>query len=158
MHERFKVLVERMHPLYEKLLESSPITADTLPSDAAMPRRGIYLFSEGDNHLYVGRSNYIRRRYQQHTRLNAGHNQAVFAFLLARRETGRIKASYKSGGNSREGLLLDPEFAKAFTEAKFKIGRMHFRYIEEDDPTRQALLEMYVAVCLDTPNNDFDTH
>ncbi|WP_154660911.1 GIY-YIG nuclease family protein [Microvirga lotononidis] len=33
-----------------------------------MPSRGVYLFSEGEGHLYVGRSNNLRRRYGLHCR------------------------------------------------------------------------------------------
>jgi hypothetical protein len=35
---------------------------------------------------------------------------------------------------------------------------MDLRFVEESDPTRQALLEIYVAVTLKTPFNDFDNH
>jgi hypothetical protein len=35
---------------------------------------------------------------------------------------------------------------------------MDVRYVEETDPLRQALLEIYVSIILKTPYNDFDTH
>ena len=35
---------------------------------------------------------------------------------------------------------------------------MNVRVVEETDPFRQALLEMYVSVSLVTPHNDFDNH
>jgi hypothetical protein len=35
---------------------------------------------------------------------------------------------------------------------------MDLRYVEETDPTRQALLESYAAVVLRTLYDDFDTH
>jgi hypothetical protein len=35
---------------------------------------------------------------------------------------------------------------------------MNLRFVEENDPVRQALLEIYVAVTLNTPYNDFDNH
>jgi hypothetical protein len=35
---------------------------------------------------------------------------------------------------------------------------MDLRFVEEWDPTRQALLEIYVSVFLRTKYNDFDTH
>jgi hypothetical protein len=54
--------------------------------------------------------------------------------------------------------MLDPEFAAAFTEAKARVRQMHFRYVIEPNPTRQALLEAYVCIVLQTPYNDFDTH
>jgi hypothetical protein len=43
----------------------------------------------------------------------ATHRQAAFAFLLARESTGRTKASYKAGTDSRAGLMLDPGFEQA---------------------------------------------
>jgi len=35
---------------------------------------------------------------------------------------------------------------------------MDGRYVEESDPLRQALLEMYAAIALNTPHNSFETH
>jgi len=35
---------------------------------------------------------------------------------------------------------------------------MTIRVVEEADPLRQALLEMYVAIALDAKYNDFDNH
>ncbi|HPW21811.1 MAG TPA: hypothetical protein PLE61_13475 [Vicinamibacterales bacterium] len=54
--------------------------------------------------------------------------------------------------------MADPQFAQAFAQAKTRVWAMDIRYIQEDDPTRQALLEIYVATVLKTPFNDFDTH
>jgi len=76
---------------------------------------------------------------------------------MARKATGQVRASYTTAG-SRPDLESDPEFQSAFTEAKDRIRRIDVRFVEESDPTRQALLEMYVSLSLDTPYNDFDTH
>ncbi len=35
---------------------------------------------------------------------------------------------------------------------------MEYRWVEETDPTCQCLLEIYSAVTLETPYNDFDNH
>ena len=72
--------------------------------------------------------------------------------------TGRTKASYKVGDDSRVGLMLDATFSAAFTAAKERIRAMDYRYVEETDQNRQALLEIYCAVVLSTPYNDFGTH
>ncbi|MBL8999417.1 MAG: GIY-YIG nuclease family protein [Gemmatimonadetes bacterium] len=122
-----------------------------------IPERGIYLFSEGQRHLYVGRTNRIRRRIQNHYRKSGTHNQATFAFRIARADTGLERASYRPDG-SREELEKDAVFGPAFAEAKARVGRMDLRYVREDDPTRQALLEIYVATVLATPFNDFENH
>jgi hypothetical protein len=132
-----------------------PVTIATVPKDA--PFECIYLFSEGFRHLYVGRTRHLRQRLRQHSIPGAQHNQAVFAFRLAREMTGQLTAAYNKEG-SRLALSSDGEFAPAFLEAKRRIREMHVRYVEERDPLRQALLEIYVAVVLKTPYNDFNTH
>ncbi|HZQ94706.1 MAG TPA: GIY-YIG nuclease family protein [Candidatus Sulfotelmatobacter sp.] len=123
-----------------------------------MPTSGVYLFTEKGRHLYVGRSNVLRKRYGRHCRPGATHKQAAFAFQLAREVTGRTKATYKAGDGSRDGLMLDPIFKAAFQSAKERIRAMEYRYVEEQDQNRQALLEIYCAVVLATPYNDFRTH
>jgi hypothetical protein len=77
---------------------------------------------------------------------------------LAREATGRTTASYRAGAGSRPRLMLDPVFADAFVAAKERIRSMEYRYVEEPDQSRQALLEIYCAVVLGTPYNDFGTH
>ncbi len=83
---------------------------------------------------------------------------ASFAFRLARTTTGNLKAAYTRGEGSRKALMKDPVFVKAFDDARDRIRRMELRFVEEADPLRQGLLEIYVAVVLHTPYNDFDTH
>ncbi len=83
---------------------------------------------------------------------------AAFAFRLAREATGNLVATYKKGEGSRAELMKDEAFITAFTNAKARIRAMDLRFVEEVDPTRQALLEIYVSVVLSTPYNDFDTH
>jgi hypothetical protein len=78
--------------------------------------------------------------------------------LLAREATGRMKASYKAGTGSRAGLMLNPEFEQAFRDAKARIREMQYRFVEETDENRQALHEIYCAIVLGTPYNDFGTH
>jgi hypothetical protein len=79
------------------------------------------------------------------------------AFLLARRKTGKLKASYQKEG-SRSDLLNDPIFRSAFDEARVRIKGMSVQFIEEGDPIKQALLEIYAAFQLKAEYNDFDNH
>ena len=155
MNEQFRQHIESLHSRFETLLQCIPFSFSALPKQ--LPKSGIYLFSEGDRHLYVGRTNNIRTRLQQHCRAGSSHNSAAFAFRLTREECNVVRASYKSEG-SREHLLQDPHFLLAFTEAKARLRAMHIRVVEESNPLRQALLEMYVAVSLEAPYNDFDNH
>lgn len=155
MDKRFREHVEALVPKLATLRAMSPFTVPTLPP--VMPERGIYLFSEGDEHLYVGRTKTLRKRLQNHCRTSSTHFQATFAFLLAREETKNLRATYKAAG-SRAALLLDPEFAQAFLDAKTRLRGLSVRFVEEPDSIRQCLLEVYVAVVLKAKYNDFDTH
>ena len=82
---------------------------------------------------------------------------AAFAFRLARESTGKLKATYTTKG-SRAALMQEPSFREAFDMAKERIRAMEVRFVEEPDPVCQTLLEVYVAIALGTPYNDFETH
>jgi hypothetical protein len=156
MDARFAAMVETLAPKLDRLRAMSPLTNGKLPLN--MPKSGVYLFTEFGRHLYVGRSNLLRARYGRHCRAGATYRQTAFAFQLAREATGRTAASYRPGEDSRAGLMLDPVFAQAFAAAKQRIRNMEYRYVEETDQNSQALLEIYCAVALQTPYNDFNTH
>jgi len=82
--------------------------------------------SDGQRHLYVGRTNRLRQRLQNHCRPSGTHFTATFAFRIARQDTGRVKATYSKAG-SREALTSDPEFAEAFEGAKRRVAKMDIR-------------------------------
>ena len=120
-----------------------------------VPMKGIYLFSKSNKHLYVGRPNAIRKRFQRHFAHPRG---AAFAFLLARKATGN-KPNYRKGSREHvRELVDDPKFRAAFDAARDRMKNMDYRCVGEDDPTRQALLEIYCATVLGTEYNDFDNH
>ncbi|PYR66466.1 MAG: hypothetical protein DMF88_16240 [Acidobacteria bacterium] len=152
MNEIFRQHVEQLHGKYEALVQMKPVTLDSLPKQ--MPASGIYLFSEGDFHLYVGRSKRLRDRLRYHC---GSAKDAPFAFELAREQTGNVKATYIPKG-SRNQLLADDGFRTAFQAAKDRIRKMAIRFVDEPDPNGQALLEIYVTISLAAPYNDFDTH
>ena len=156
MDRKFIAHVEALRPQIQRLLGMEPVTPDSLPM--IIPKKGVYLLSEGQKHLYVGRSNNIRSRIGRHCNPGATHRMAAFAFRLARETTGNMRATYRRGEGSRAALMEDPKFLAAFNVAKERIRKMNLRFVEEADPVRQALLEMYVAVVLETPYNDFDNH
>lgn len=153
MDPKFASVVEGLSPAFDRLITMVPITNGPPKGKPS----GIYLFSEGNRHLYVGRAKDIRKRYDWHCLPHSDHNRASFAFKLARERTGLLRASHK-GGEPRSTLMLLPEFAAAFQEAKFRIRRMNFRYVVEEHPTRQALLQAYATIALEAPYNDFNTH
>lgn len=150
MNPVFEEFVKSLEKKYQELINSKSLMIDEIPK-----KPGIYLFSENNKPLYVGRTKNLRRRRKDHT--NPIFTQAPFAFRLAREKTGNIKATYKTKG-SREDLMSKKSFQKAYKDSMQRIGRMKFQCIVETDPIMQTLLEVYVAVVLDTPYNDFDTH
>ena len=153
MHRRFAELMTPLDGKCQKLLAMSPVEASTVPTDT--PVGGVYLFSEDDAHLYVGRT---RRSIRDRIRnqFGANPNAASFPWLIAREATDR-RATYRPRG-SRTELLTDPEFRTAYDDARGRIRQMQVRYVHEPEPLRQALLEMYVAVVTAARYNDFDTH
>ncbi len=153
----FAAMIEKLQPSLERVMAMVPVTIATLPPVGTMPKSGIYWLSEGSASIYVGRSRRIRERLQEHVRPSSGHNQASFAFLLAREMTGRLDATYKAVG-SRANLLTEVPFGAAFSQAKERIRRMDLRFVEETHPVCQCLLEVYVATVVKARYNDFDSH
>ncbi len=143
--------------LFEQLMAMPAFTYHSRPKSLA-PTGAIYLFSENDRHLYVGRTNNVKRRLRDHCGTGSGHNAAPFAFILARKATGHTTPSYQKNGLNRKALMLDLMFCGAFEAAKERIALMQIRYVLVSDPVCQALLEVYVATVLQTEHNDFDNH
>jgi hypothetical protein len=154
---RFLAQVCVLPKLFEQLMEMPPFTYHSRPNSLT-PTGGIYLFSENDRHLYVGRTNNVKRRLSDHCGAGSGHNAAPFAFILARKATGHTTPSYQKNGLTRKALMLDLMFCGAFEAAKERIALMHIRYVPVSDSVRQALLEVYMATVLQTEHNDFDNH
>ena len=155
MHKSFKKFADNLHPRFCQMKRMVPVKFESFPSD--MPDAGIYLLSEGKRHLYVGRSNRIRRRLGKHSQPCSPPHAAAFAFQLAREATGNLKATYQKTG-SRKDLMKKRKFRDAFSKAKERIRNMDVRYVGESNPTTQCLLEVYAAVVLKTPYNSFGTH
>jgi len=152
MNERFRIILEALEGKCQKLLAMRPVTASDVPRKTSAG--GVYLFSEGSTHLYAGRTKRtIGVRIREHF---SAQPDCPFAWLLARKATGK-KAAYRREGG-RNALLADPSFKAEYDRAKERIRKMDVRYVHEPDPLRQALLEIYVAVATNAKYNDFDTH
>lgn len=155
MNDVFMAHVESLPGLLDQLLTMTPVGA--YPPPKSMPTHGVYLFSEAEVHLYVGRSNRLRKRMCDHARASSPGTKSAFAFQLAREATGKITASYKVEG-SRKELMKDQLFVAEFVKAKQRVAQMDLRYVEIIDPVRQTLFEVYAAMTLKTPYNSFDNH
>ena len=151
MNDPFQQHVEALPRLFDQLMKMPPVKACALPK--SMQGSGVYLFSEGSNHRYVGRSDRMRKRLGEHCRKSSTHFSASFAFLLAKDDpacTG-IKGS-------RAVLEKHEVFGEAFRKAKARVAEMDIRFVGIDDPYQQALLEIYVSLALKTPHNSFENH
>ena len=157
MDRRFRKHIEGLHAKVNDLLAKPGIVFGTLPRKVELPSSGVYLFTERGRHLYVGRSNSLHQRLRNHCRPSARHNQASFAFRLALRQCGIGAATY-SKKSSRAVLAQKPHVKRAFAAAKARLRKCKIRFVEERDQVRQALLEIYAAMRLRTPYNDFKTH
>lgn len=151
--EDFTKAVAAIEKKFNILLNARRYKVDALPK--IMPSKGVYLFSKNEKAQYVGRTNNLKRRLRYHLRDN--HNQATFAFILARYKTGIKKASYQKSG-SRSDLLLQPDFRAAFSKALDDIRKMDVQFIAETNANRQALLEICAAMRSNAKYNDFDNH
>jgi hypothetical protein len=117
---------------------------------------GIYLFSDGLTPIYVGQSRKLRSRLRQHTGATNRHNQASFAFNLAKRAALVGKVDIK---RARATLEADPDFVPHFDKARTDVAAMDVQFIELADPIIRTLFEVYAALALDTGEfNSFETH
>lgn len=153
-HPNFAHLLEEIIPAFEKLMDSEPHIGPAplalFPKGAS--EKGVYLFSEAGEHLYVGRTNRVRKRYREH--IIRGHNGAPFAFNLAKKQCPKWDKTERT----REDLSSDSTFSPAFLAAKKRVSVMEFRWVQIDDPNCQCILEIYAALVLNTEYNTFENH
>lgn len=168
--ESFAELVAWLPTMLEELLASPIYNGVERP-----PRnqRGIYLFTDGGQHLYVGRTGItararagttesntsFRARFDNHTQRGTRPGTAPFANRLMRERAteGGIEIPHE-WWTKREAE--GAEIFGLFCEAKKRIFQMECRVIGFDDDTkgiRSTVGETYVHARLGTPHNEFLT-
>ena len=143
----------------------SELKSDKLRSRDALgklPEQGIYVFYVGDKPIYVGRTDRMRQRLQEHGRPGSGHNSATLAFAMAFR-IAADQGMDSIDAFSRDKLQHDPEFKKWFDATNEMVRSMGIRVVEVNDPIEQAVFEVYAALELGTTReqgyfNDFENH
>lgn len=146
-------------------------------------QRGIYLFSHGDEHLYVGRTSITARaraagrlesrsfatRYSEHINDGSPPGSAPFAARIAReraRADGHNELPADRDWWKQRKLPEDGRHAAAnsliehFANAKDEIRQMDLRVLPLDDDergVRSTLVELYVHAQFGTRYNDFST-
>ncbi len=152
-NHRFEKVIAKLPVLLNSLQSSPSLSRDSL---RGVPQRGVYAFYENEVPIYVGRSNRLRQRLLEHGRKSALHNSATFAFILAVEEAQKRDLVFPS--KHRTPLQNVPEFRELFWQAKERVKRMKIRVVEVADPIEQTVFEVYAALALGTPYNDFGTH
>ena len=153
MSVKFNQLVAKMPELL-KVLESQPfLTRDNLGD---IPEKGVYVFYENGKPLYVGRSNRLKGRIQEHGRPSSDHYSATLAFNMAKEKVNYKRNEHRLA--TRNELEKAPGFEKAFFLARKQVAEMQVKAVEIEDQITQALFEIYAALTLNTQYNDFSTH
>ena len=151
--ERFAGQLEIVEASFRRLVARALVRMDEHRSTTPK-RAGVYVIVERDRAIYVGRTRDLRRRLNDH--LSSSVSKAALAVRMARDDTG-LRASYKKEHSARHLFKTDEAFRAAFNSATERISAMHVLYVIEEDDVRQALLEIYAAVQLNTPYNSFRT-
>jgi hypothetical protein len=164
---RFNDVHEQLGPHLHLLLSCSPHSRDRKPGTKHIPvphQPGVYLFTEDHEHRYVGRAKDLNNRFGQHVAPCSRHNQAGYAFNIAKRDAEC--AGFPVLGFQREHLDADVEFNdRFFSPAKARVRAMEFRFalFDSEMPDVDALstiFEVYVSLLFGTEGdfNLFATH
>lgn len=154
MHERFQQIIDRMEPLLVNLMESPPIGWD---DRKRLPIKGVYVFYEEGNPIYVGRSNRIPQRIREHGSDSSRKESATFALKLLRKKLG-----LPGGHNDKyTRTQLQEKYGDEYRAQRELIRSMEIRAVEIADQRTQAIFESYAILALGTDGpkgyNDFHT-
>ena len=153
--EQLQPYTIQMDNLFKELFEQFN-KSDFLKKSDLPIFRGIYVFYEKKDAIYVGRANNIRNRIFGHTRGSAGSESANFAFNLAKKDYANKGAITLS----RKELMQVEEFKEIFRNHKLNLANVEFKCIEIKNDIVQTMFEPYLALKLKTYpiNNTFENH
>jgi hypothetical protein len=152
MNAKFQKSIEKFPRYMTKLTKLSPVQPSGLKN---IPKRGIYVFYEDNKPIYVGRSRNLTQRFRQHRQQSSDQHSATFAFMIARQDAEKKGVNVNK---TREELQKDRDFLPFFINAKKRVSEMQVKVIRIDNPVKQTLFEVYAALELKTPYNNWDTH
>jgi predicted GIY-YIG superfamily endonuclease len=155
MNEKFKNIIDKMPLLLQSLLRQPPIIIDEI-GITPVPQMGVYVLFEGDNPIYVGRSNRMKQRLKEHSQRSSDHWSATLAMRIAKQEY--FSAQKEGRRRTNEQLMRNSVFREKFEAAKSRIAKTRIRFIEIEDQVEQTIFEIYAALVLDTELKDFSTH
>jgi GIY-YIG catalytic domain len=155
----FEQIIAQMPVLLEKLNKQPIFKKDEITMQTtSIPIKGIYVLFDDGKPIYVGRSNKIKQRLNQHANQGSDRYSATFAFRLAIKDYEN-KYSKSTKGIPRIDLEKHPDFKVIFSEARAKVSKMGIKAVEIDDPLVQTIFEVYAAMKLGTLEfNSFENH
>ena len=113
--------------------------------------KGLYIFYKDDSPFYVGISQKVIGRLLQHVK-GTNHHSASFAYKIG-------KANYlKANPNLRNVARKGVNFSDHVQPAQGWLMQQKVAIIPIEDSTERYLFEVYCAMKLRTPYNDFETH
>ena len=115
------------------------------------PLKGVYVFYESGEAIYVGRSNTMPRRIREHGADSSDRYSATFAFKLLRRELNDPK------GTARD---IEETYREEYRQQRERVRAMTYRAVSIPDQLEQTLFEIYAILEMGTAPeyNDFETH
>lgn len=168
--ETWAALTTWLPTMLAQLLASKVFHVECRPSP---DQRGVYLFSDAGQHLYVGRTGItarsrakggapitsFRHRFDQHTQPGRPPGASSFANRLMLERAAELKVVVPANWwPDRRTTAL--EIYDLYTAAKTRIGAMEYRVVPFADDikgVRSTVAEVYAHVRLRTPYNDFST-
>ena len=168
----FKQMPEHLEELLQSTAvygdEAKKLCAEKCPSD-----KGIYVFYEGEKALYVGRSDRIKGRINEHGngKISERSSSAAFAVILAKEKLFKKKYPEHSDKTMKEiwnlkefkGLTYgkikgQKDFERFFKKAQERIREMHVGVVGIADHNEQSIFEVYAHLELEAPYNSFRNH
>ena len=140
--------IDKMKPLMDELRESEERRCQNYTE---APQKGIYVLYENCEPIYVGRSNNMRRRIQEHGADSSDRHSATFAFKLLREALNDPK------GRAED---IERENKEEYRRQRERVRAMTFRATSITDQVEQTLFEIYATIEMGTAPkyNDFETH
>ena len=147
MNEELRSLLAQMEPLLDTLKACSP---ETFTTRKKLPEAGIYVFYEKGKALYVGRAGKgtVQKRLGNHSLPGSRAFEAPLAVRLVKEHIGE-----EAKGLSAK--KIGETYPCEFTRQKKRVREMEVRAVEIKDCTTRAAFEIYSALALGTPHNDF---
>ena len=140
----FQRILDKM-PGYLQELEQSKLYARNELKELPF-KRGVYVFYENGKPLYVGRSDRLKERIQEHGQKSSDSASTPLATGLVRKKLGKSKKELS--GRQVEKL-------PCYADAKASVRAMGVRAVEIRSCNEQHVFELYAHLALGTPHNDF---